>query len=83
MEKKSFLKPRTISSIKDFVCVVPALLFLAVFTYYPIGKLIQISFTDWNLLNATWNYVGLENWEHRSRLWNLCYFVVFVGQTPS
>ena len=27
--------------------------------------------------------VGLENWEHRSRLWNLCYFVVFVGQTPS
>ena len=45
MEKKSFLKPRTISSIKDFVCVVPALLFLAVFTYYPIGKLIQISFT--------------------------------------
>ncbi len=30
--------------------------------YYPICKLIQISFTDWNLLNERWNYVGLKNW---------------------
>lgn len=62
MEKKTFLKPRTMSAIKDFVCVLPALIFLVVFTYYPICKLIQISFTDWNLLNDTWNYVGLKNW---------------------
>ena len=33
------------------------------FTYYPIVKLVQISFTDWNLLNDTWKYVGLKNWE--------------------
>ena len=63
MEKKSFFKPRTIAGIKDFACVLPALIFLAVFTYYPIGKLVQISFTDWNLLNPTWQYVGLENWK--------------------
>lgn len=26
-------------------------------------KLVQISFTDWNLLNDTWKYVGLKNWQ--------------------
>jgi len=62
VEKKPFLKPRTVSAVKDFVCVLPALVFLAVFTYYPICKLIHISFTDWNLLNDRWNYVGLKNW---------------------
>lgn len=62
MEKKGFLKPRIISALKDFACVVPAIVLLAVFTYYPICKLVQITFTDWNLLNDTWNYVGLKNW---------------------
>ncbi|MDO5417582.1 MAG: sugar ABC transporter permease [Lachnospiraceae bacterium] len=60
--KKNKISPRTISALKDFICVVPALIFLAVFTYYPICKLVQISFTDWNLLNDRWNYVGLKNW---------------------
>ena len=59
MEKKSLFKPKTIAGIKDFACVLPALIFLAVFTYYPIGNLGQISFTDWNLLNPTWQYVRL------------------------
>ena len=62
MEKKPFMKPRTVSAVKDFACVLPALIFLAIFTYYPICRLIQISFTDWNLLNDRWNYVGLKNW---------------------
>ena len=56
------MKPRTVSAVKDCVCVLPALIFLAIFTYYPICRLIQISFTDWNLLNDRWNYVGLKNW---------------------
>lgn len=62
MEKKPLIKPRTMSALKDFACVVPALIFLVIFTYYPIGKLLQISFTDWNLLKDRWNYVGLKNW---------------------
>ena len=62
MEKKTFINKKTVSALKDFICVVPALILLAIFTYYPICKLVQISFTDWNLLNETWNYVGLKNW---------------------
>lgn len=61
-EKKPFINTKTMSQIKDFTCVLPALVFLAVFTYYPICKLVQISFTDWNLLNDRWNYVGWKNW---------------------
>lgn len=62
MEKKPLIKSRTMSAIKDFACVLPAMIFLVVFTYYPICKLVQISFTDWNLVNETWNWVGLKNW---------------------
>ena len=57
------MKPRKKSAIKDFLCVVPALILIALFTYYPIVELIKISFTDWNLLNDTWNYVGFKNWK--------------------
>lgn len=60
-EKKGF-NPRMVSDLKDFGCTVPALIFLAIFTYYPIVELIRISFTDWNLLKDTYEYVGFKNW---------------------
>lgn len=63
MKDKKLGNPRTISAIKDFSCVLPVLIFLAVFTYYPILQLFKISFTDWNLLNDTWNFVGFKNWK--------------------
>ena len=50
-------------SWSDMACALPAVLLLAVLTYYPLCKLVQISFTDWNLLNDTWMYVGLKNWK--------------------
>lgn len=57
------MNPRKASACKDFICVVPALILIAVFTYYPIMELFRISFTDWNLLNDTYQYVGLKNWK--------------------
>ncbi len=53
----------TRSKIGDFMFVLPAIILLAVFTYYPIAKLVQISFTDWNLLKPEWKFVGLKNWK--------------------
>lgn len=61
--KDKKINPRTLSAWKDFSCVLPVLIFLAIFTYYPIAELFRISFTDWNLLNDTWNYVGFKNWK--------------------
>ncbi len=48
---------------KDFLCVLPALLFFAVFIYYPIVSLFNISFTDWNLIRDGYEYVGLKNYK--------------------
>lgn len=61
-DKKPFFSQRTFP-FYCFLFVLPALILLGVFTYYPIVKLVQISFTDWNLLNDTWKYVGLKNWQ--------------------
>lgn len=60
--QKTLLSHRNGEKIVDFLLVLPALILLAIFTYYPVAKLLQISFTDWNLLKPTWNYVGLKNW---------------------
>ncbi len=60
-EKK--LNPKKVAAFKDFACVVPSLVFLAIFTYYPLAELCRISLTDWNLLNDTWQYVGFKNWK--------------------
>ena len=60
--KKPLFTNRNRAKLIDFCMVLPALILLAVFTYYPVAKLVQISFTDWNLLKPTWNYVGLKNW---------------------
>ncbi|MDR0998362.1 MAG: sugar ABC transporter permease [Treponema sp.] len=56
------IKPRTVNAFKDFFLVVPALVFLLVLTYYPIIDLVRISFTNWNLINDDYNYVGARNW---------------------
>ena len=60
--KEPLFTARTKSKIIDFLFVLPALALLALFTYYPVAKLVQISFTDWNLLSPTWDWVGLKNW---------------------
>ena len=46
----------------DFSCAIPALLFFAIFTYYPIFELFRISLTNWNLIKPTYKYVGLKNY---------------------
>lgn len=61
--KKPLINHKTRSKIVDFLFVLPALALLAVFCYYPVAKLVQISLTDWNLLNANWNFVGMKNWK--------------------
>lgn len=62
-KKDSILSPRTRSKIIDFLFTLPAMILLMIFTYYPIVKVVQLSFTDWNLLSDTWQYVGLKNWK--------------------
>lgn len=46
----------------DFLLAVPAVVLLLLITYYPIGQLINISFTDWKLTRMEYSYVGFKNW---------------------
>jgi len=42
--------------------VIPIVL-LALFSYYPLAKLIQLSFTDWNGMTPSVNYIGFKNYK--------------------
>lgn len=61
--KKPLFTRRNGAKLVDFLFVLPALVLLGFFTYYPIARLVQLSFTNWNLLKPTWEYVGLKNWQ--------------------
>jgi multiple sugar transport system permease protein/sn-glycerol 3-phosphate transport system permease protein len=50
------------NSFRDFLLVVPALVFLLIFTYYPVADLVRIGFTNWNLIRDDYQYVGFRNW---------------------
>lgn len=62
-EKKPLISRKTLTKLGDLAFTLPALILLLVFTYYPICKLVEISFTDWNLLDESYNYVGFKNWK--------------------
>lgn len=51
------------STIEELLCVIPALVIMAVCTYYPLFRLFKITFTDWNMLRLNYKYVGWKNWE--------------------
>lgn len=68
---------------------IPTLLLL-VFVIYPTVKLITISFTDWDGINPTWNFVGLKNYNQvfqRRDIWqslknNNLYFIIHLFFVP-
>jgi multiple sugar transport system permease protein/sn-glycerol 3-phosphate transport system permease protein len=74
-------KARFVSSFKDFLLVVPALVFLIVLTYYPIMDLVRISFTNWNLIRDDYQYVGLKNWTWLFKGSGTRYFTSSLGIT--
>lgn len=57
-----YVKLKERHSWSDMACALPAVLLLALLTYYPLCKLLEISFTNWNLLKPTYEYVGWKNW---------------------
>ncbi len=46
--------------LKAYIFIVPSLLFVLIFLYYPMLTSIYHSFTDWNLAQAKW--IGLDNY---------------------
>ncbi|MDY4105319.1 MAG: sugar ABC transporter permease [Oscillospiraceae bacterium] len=47
----------------EFLCVVPAVFLIVLLNHYPLVELVRYSFTDWNMLKKSYQYVGLKNWK--------------------
>lgn len=60
MEEKMKAKLKDRIFIIGFL-VIPIIL-LALFSYYPLVKLFQLSFTDWNGMSSEMHYVGMKNY---------------------
>lgn len=51
------------TNIAAFIFLVPALIILVVFIFYPIIENFRISFYDWNGISSDMDYIGINNWE--------------------
>lgn len=49
-------------SFTGFLFVLPQLILISIFMIYPMFEVIRYSFTDWNGLSSTVNYVGFSNY---------------------
>jgi len=63
------------------ILLVPSLVFLAYLFVYPVIKVIQLSFTNFNMATGTMDYIGLRNYEYLinnerfwQSLWQTCLY---------
>lgn len=59
-------KPRTKlfrETLVPYIMIAPAIIFLLLFTFYPMVQLAYLSFFDFNLVNPAKEFVGLENYK--------------------
>jgi len=64
-----------------WLCLAPALGLAVVFVFIPLVQVFFLSFTNWDLLRATKNWIGIKNYEYIFKdpkflqsIWNTLYF---------
>jgi len=64
-----------------WLCLAPALGLTVVFVFIPLVQVFFLSFTNWDLLRATKNWIGIKNYEYIFKdpkflqsIWNTLYF---------
>lgn len=62
MNRQSSIPERLWLPARPYVFVLPALLIFMVFFLYPIGYMIYLSFTSWNLISPDKEFVGFANY---------------------
>lgn len=77
-------KIRFNDGLRPYLFILPAMAFLIMFTIYPLGNLVYLSFTDWNLVNPVKNWKGLSNYKYlfsradfKAALGNTFYYTFF------
>lgn len=56
------MKAKTKDKIFSIGFLIVPMLLLALFSYYPLLKLIQLSFTSWNGMTPDYKYIGFQNY---------------------
>jgi ABC-type sugar transport system permease subunit len=63
------------------LCLTPAMVLAIIFVFIPLVEVCYLSFTNWDLLRATKNWIGLKNYEYIFKdpkfirsIWNTLYF---------
>ena len=74
MKKKTtkFERQRTVTGA---LFLLPVLLFVAFFVIWPLIQVIILSFTDWNGVSKTYNFIGFSNYENLTSIvgfWDMC-----------
>jgi len=57
------MKAKTKDKIFSIGFLIVPMLLLALFSYYPLLKLIQLSFTSWNGMTPDYKYIGIQNYK--------------------
>ncbi|MGB9860702.1 MAG: carbohydrate ABC transporter permease, partial [Moorellaceae bacterium] len=59
-------RPRRFTAFKEYlapvICLAPALVFLTLFTFWPVISTLRLSFYQWNMVSPTPRWVGLANY---------------------
>ena len=73
------------SRLYPYLLCAPAMIALFVFVVYPIGYLVYLSFTNWNIISPVKKFIGLSNYdtlfgreEFYTVAWNTFIFTFFV-----
>ena len=54
-------------NLNAYLFLLPALLLLGVFVFYPLLQLLFVSLNDWNILKDQMTFVGLKNYQEIDR----------------
>ncbi|MGB4137058.1 MAG: sugar ABC transporter permease [Microbacterium sp.] len=71
-----------------YLYLLPGLLLVGAFVLYPLGRTVQVSFTDWNGVTPP-NFIGIDNYveiltdpDLRSLFWHAAVLIVFYALIP-
>ena len=79
MRKKGSIKKRTLQVLDYVIFMGPALLMFVVLCLTPFFQQIWYSFTDWNGIKTTYNFVGIQNYIkvfNESKYWSSMLFTL-------
>lgn len=62
MTNETIAQKKIIRKLIPYLLIAPALIFVFIFTIYPMGALVYLSFTNWDLISPVQDFIGFQNY---------------------